>query len=230
MSDLVEINREQLGERTTPIVDEYFIHCHWNSQRTLVSYIPPTAKTFLDLGCGPNADILSLLPDMDYTGIDFVPEYIAGLKRNHSAGGPFHFSRRQFWLAAIESLPFPGESYDVVYARHTLEHVTNLGQALSEIHRVLNPGGRFIFCVPADPRDTEPAHLTRWRAYRWLRAVDSIVDIRVFGQHEYFADELYGYGIKRGSARPLRNRVYRLLHRIYNLRQYSLAWALRQAP
>ncbi|NLE43629.1 MAG: class I SAM-dependent methyltransferase [Chloroflexi bacterium] len=228
MNGLAEINRTQLQERTAPIVDEYFIHCHWNSQRTLVAYVPPDAHTFLDLGCGPNADIVSLLPDMDYTGIDFIPQYISALAHKHAGVGPFDFSRRRFWLAAIESLPFPDESFDVVYSRHTLEHVVDLRRALSEIQRVLKPGGRFIFCVPADPRDTEPAHITRWRAYRWLRAISSIVSVRSFAQHEYFADELYGYGVKEGAVgRSWSDRAYRLLRRLYNLRQYGPIWLLR---
>lgn len=229
MAHLVDINREQLQERVAPSVDEYFIHCHWNSQRTLVSFIPPAAITFLDLGCGPNADILSLLPDLDYTGVDFVPEYITALRKKYPEAGTFHFSRRRFVTAAMESLPFPGESYDVVYSRHTLEHVSDLKRTLVEIQRVLKPGGRFIFCMPSDPNDTEPAHLTRWRAHRWLHEISSIVNIKFFGQHDYFINEIYGYGIKPGGlTQPVVMRVYHLLRRLYNFRWYSLGWLYRR--
>lgn len=229
MANLVQINQEQLSERVPVETDECFIRCHWNSQRTLVSFIPPTAASFLDLGCGPNADILNLLPDIDYTGIDFVPEYIVGLRQRWPESGPFPFSHKRFVVSSMDTLPFPGASYDVVYSRHTLEHVPDLKRVFLEIQRVLKPGGRFIFCVPTDPRDNEPAHLMRWRAYRWLDAIGSIVDIKCFGQHRYFMDELYGYGIKPGGeSLPIRFCVYHLLRRIYNLRWYSFSWLFRQ--
>ena len=232
LADLVDVNREQLQERV--VVDAHFIQCHWDSQRTLVAFLPLPAKqvlTFLDLGCGPNADILSLLPDVAYTGIDFVPGYVAGLRRRYPETGPFPFSRRQFIAASMEYLPFPDESYDVVYSRHTLEHVPDLRHALSEIDRVLRPGGRFIFCVPAAAKDEEPAHVTRWRAHRWLRAIGSIVSIKCFGQHDYFIDELYGYGVKPGGeSSPILSRMYHLLRRVYNLRGYSLSWPFRRMP
>lgn len=40
------------------------------------------------------------------------------------------------------------QSYDVVIANHVLEHVGNLEQALSEIHRVLRPGGHAVLQTP----------------------------------------------------------------------------------
>ena len=231
MNNLLDLNPEQLRERTSS-VDEHFIHCQWNSQRTLAAFIPSEALTFLDLGCGPIADITDLLPDMDYTGIDFVAEYLADLQRGRSTVRPFHFSRKRFVAASMEALPLPGAYYDIVYSRHTLEHVPNLGRALLELQRVLKPGGRFIFCVPAAPAiDIEPAHVTRWRVYRWLSAIGSIVSIRSFGWHDYFTCEVYGYGVKPGDpASPLFDRVHQGLRRVYNFRQFYLRWLFHRAP
>lgn len=45
-------------------------------------------------------------------------------------------------------LPFAERSFDMVISRFVLEHVTDLEQLLSEICRVLKPGGIFRFCVP----------------------------------------------------------------------------------
>jgi ubiquinone/menaquinone biosynthesis C-methylase UbiE len=44
-----------------------------------------------------------------------------------------------------ESLPFVSESFDSVVSTWTLCSITNIDQALQEIHRVLKPQGRFFF-------------------------------------------------------------------------------------
>ncbi len=47
-----------------------------------------------------------------------------------------------------ETLPFPGESFDLVIGLWVLEHLAAPERVLSEINRVLAPGGRFIFLTP----------------------------------------------------------------------------------
>ncbi|MDA0768004.1 MAG: methyltransferase domain-containing protein [Verrucomicrobia bacterium] len=50
----------------------------------------------------------------------------------------------------LEESRFPDEdgSYDVVVCNQVFEHLKNIFLPLSEIHRVLRPGGTFIFSVP----------------------------------------------------------------------------------
>ncbi len=48
-------------------------------------------------------------------------------------------------LAGAEDLPFEDCSVDCVIAMSVMEHVTNIESSLSEIHRVLKPGGYFWF-------------------------------------------------------------------------------------
>lgn len=48
--------------------------------------------------------------------------------------------------AVGESLPLASGSVDVVYARQVLHHVRDLDRLLSEVVRVLRPGGRFLAC------------------------------------------------------------------------------------
>ncbi|MDN4986756.1 class I SAM-dependent methyltransferase [Bradyrhizobium sp. WYCCWR 13022] len=43
-----------------------------------------------------------------------------------------------------EQLPFPDASFDVVFARAVLHHTRNLGNACSEMYRVLKPGGLLL--------------------------------------------------------------------------------------
>lgn len=48
----------------------------------------------------------------------------------------------------IHEIPFEASSFDVVLCNHVLEHVRDDIKAMSEIHRVLKPGGFSILQVP----------------------------------------------------------------------------------
>ncbi|MBA5629359.1 class I SAM-dependent methyltransferase [Moheibacter lacus] len=50
--------------------------------------------------------------------------------------------------ADIQNLPFKDNSFDVVFCNHVLEHVDDDKKALSELFRVMKPGGWGIFQVP----------------------------------------------------------------------------------
>ena len=48
----------------------------------------------------------------------------------------------------IHAIPFNDHSFDVVLCNHVLEHVDNDIKAMSEINRVLKPGGFAVLQVP----------------------------------------------------------------------------------
>lgn len=48
----------------------------------------------------------------------------------------------------LQNLTYNDDSFDIVLTSDTLEHVPDYGAALSEIYRVLLPGGYHIFTVP----------------------------------------------------------------------------------
>lgn len=50
--------------------------------------------------------------------------------------------------ADIQNLPFENNSFDVIFCNHVLEHVADDKKALSELYRVMKPGGWGIFQVP----------------------------------------------------------------------------------
>lgn len=56
--------------------------------------------------------------------------------------------------SSIEALPFPDGSFDAVVSTLVLCSVPDLAASLAEVHRVLKPGGRFVFLehVAADER------------------------------------------------------------------------------
>ena len=62
---------------------------------------------------------------------------------------------------AMEQLPFPDGSFDVVIATSVLEHVVDVDRSLAEVHRVLRPGGVFWFDTASSmcPFQSEIAHV-----------------------------------------------------------------------
>jgi ubiquinone/menaquinone biosynthesis C-methylase UbiE len=88
--------------------------------------------------------------------------------------------------APAEALPFEDESFDTVVSLAVLCSVADPQRALSEIRRVLRPGGRFVFLEHV--RSSDPT-LARWqdrleRPWGWIaggchpnrRTLEAIVD------------------------------------------------------
>lgn len=115
----------------------------------------------LEIGCGmgrmalPFRDFLS--PKGHYTGIDIVPEGIAWCRKNIAPGD----ARFTFILADIKNelynpegtirseeynLPLPDNSQQLVFLTSVFTHLLpdSAAHYISEIHRVLVPGGRMI--------------------------------------------------------------------------------------
>lgn len=94
----------------------------------------------LEVGCG-QGHLTSALAErgVDIIGIDANPnaEIIAanGLVRQMMA----------------EDLDFEDGRFDFVVAVHSIEHIPQLDEALSEMARVLKDGGRAVFVYPAEP-------------------------------------------------------------------------------
>jgi len=50
----------------------------------------------------------------------------------------------------LHSIPLEDNRFDVVFCNHVLEHVEDAHQCMSELYRVMKPGGWGIFQVPMD--------------------------------------------------------------------------------
>jgi ubiquinone/menaquinone biosynthesis C-methylase UbiE len=84
----------------------------------------------IDVGCGTG--ILSdLYPERDIMGIDISP----GMLRHHKG---------KHALGSADNIPFGDNHFDSVVCRSVLHHLPDPTKALSEIVRVLKPGGRFV--------------------------------------------------------------------------------------
>ena len=76
------------------------------------------------------------------TATDISPGMLATLEENADRLG----LDVRTAAAEAETLPFPDESFDLVFGHAILHHIPDLAQAFSEFQRVLRPGGTMAFC------------------------------------------------------------------------------------
>jgi len=120
------------------------------------------APRVADLGCGPGVSTFELaryLPDARLVGVDVAPRMLReAQRRRRDARLP---SARITWLQAdAAQLPLDAGSLDACTGHRFLYLVDNRSAVLSEIRRVLRPGGRLVLMEPND----RPASAQRIRA------------------------------------------------------------------
>ena len=101
-------------------------------------YIPRLAAgSVLDLGCGTGDSVeqfRNVNPGVRWVGVDVESSPEVAARRRSDA---------EFVVFDGVSLPFAAGSFDAVYCKQVLEHVRAPGPLLSEVARVLRPGGLF---------------------------------------------------------------------------------------
>lgn len=127
-----------------------FLDATRRENRQRVACAPALAFDFLDIhrrhvvldcGCGTGEDARAMAvltgSSGQVVGIDSSAVMVAESRRR-SAGksGPVRFE-----VADVAHLPFADESFDRIHATTLLQHVPDPGLALTEMARVLRPGG-----------------------------------------------------------------------------------------
>jgi SAM-dependent methyltransferase len=89
----------------------------------------------LDLGCGDGQLTARLAAaGLEVCGVDASPAMVAAARARGIAAKE----------GAAEKLPYADESFDAVFSNAALHWVRGQDEMMSEVYRVLKPGGRFV--------------------------------------------------------------------------------------
>jgi SAM-dependent methyltransferase len=103
-------------------------------------YGPPRGK-LLELGCGLG-HLLTWLTDRYHAFGTDVNQWALSQAQHNVPQGQFAL------LSADCGLAFPSATFDIVIAKHVVEHLSHPEQAVTEISRVLKAGGLLILSTP----------------------------------------------------------------------------------
>jgi SAM-dependent methyltransferase len=119
-----------------------------------------TSRRVLDIGCGPVGLIHFLENASERIRID-------PLLLQYEARMPLQ--GRQLSLAGLgESLPLATESIDIAICFNALDHMQDPAAALSEIKRVLRPGGTLLLMIHSFPTWARPFYwIDRLHPHHW---------------------------------------------------------------
>lgn len=102
------------------------------------------ARRVLEIGVGGGEHLVYRDPSAGterYVGLDISPAYAEICRKKFGI---------EVVIADAAKLPFDDNSFDCVIAVAILEHVQDLEAVLSEVERVLEPGGRFLALIPTN--------------------------------------------------------------------------------
>lgn len=106
---------------------------------------PEVEKQLNIFGTKPGMKVLELGP---YTDIYFKKKFVHEREMKYTSIDRFQCNGEGCYIGLMEALPFPANSFDVVFACHAFEHTERPVDTIREAHRVLRPGGLLLFITP----------------------------------------------------------------------------------
>ncbi len=97
-------------------------------------------RRILDVGCADGEVLRPFVGCDEIHGLDFTQTFV----EQACAVGV----RARRCDVANEPFPYPDGSFDVVFTGETIEHLIDTDRFLTEINRVLRPGGRLVLTAP----------------------------------------------------------------------------------
>jgi SAM-dependent methyltransferase len=110
----------------------------------LVDFAAYRGRQVLEVGCGAAVDLARFAKGgAIVTGVDLAASAIELARQNFAQQS----LTADFRVADGEHLPFPDQSFDLVFAHGVVQYTANPRQLVEECRRVLKPGGEAIFQV-----------------------------------------------------------------------------------
>ncbi len=169
-----EISPHYQAENRIPAdLVHYGPHCPSEERLRLLGDV--RGKRVLEIGCGGGqCSIAFARRGALATGLDISDAQIAFARKLAGACGV----KVAFHRANAESLrPIADASQDIVFSAYALQYVRRLERCFAEVHRVLRPGGLFVFsldhpfwyCLAEDELRVENSYFDREYTYRWVQ-------------------------------------------------------------
>lgn len=137
MTDNVKVT----GERLVPNVQHgELVHAEHLARYLLAARLAP-GRRVLDVACGEGYGTEMLARGGARTAIGADVDGPTVERANARYSGEFD-------QADIAALPFDDDSFDLIVSFETIEHVPDAGSALTELARVLAPGGLLLISTP----------------------------------------------------------------------------------
>jgi SAM-dependent methyltransferase len=109
--------------------------------------LPVTDADVLEIGIGEGSDSERMIRrGARWSGVDLTAESVDRVRTRLTRRSlPFVVLHQ----GSVVNLPFPDDSFDLVFSHGVLHHVPDIELAQKEIHRVLRPGGELVIMVYA---------------------------------------------------------------------------------
>jgi SAM-dependent methyltransferase len=158
-------------------------------------------KQVLEIGLGQGAEAERLIrKGALWTGVDLTETAVTRTKTRLALRGLPHDGPHR---ASVLDLPFPEDSFDLVFSHGVLHHVPDILRAQREIHRVLRPGGRLVVMLYARWSLNYLVSIALLRRAALLTAYPLVRSGLLGGSHSLLAAHVAG-ARRRGLLRYLR--------------------------
>jgi tRNA (cmo5U34)-methyltransferase len=134
----------------------------------LLEYLPPGARSLVELGCGTgnlSLELLARFPRATLSFVDASPEMIALTRSRIDRAITPTTPPVGFLVQRFEELELPERPVDLVVSSISLHHVEDKARLYARVRSFLSSGGRFCF---ADQMRGEPESNHRLNWERWL--------------------------------------------------------------
>ncbi len=222
-------NQSEVRKNFGPRASNYrFSSTHGNSADLdrMVNLINPSLDAaVLDVATGGGHTAIALAKYVNkVVAIDITPEMLAEAEEAAEEKGQTNI---EFRIEDVHSLNIPDNQFDIVASRFAAHHFSNVKKALSEMCRVLKPGGKFYIldCSVIDGDEPEremnhielirdSSHQCSYSPRLWKQLLEGLP---LATQHITLYRELYRlpqWFDRMGTDQNSRLEIFRILHNL----------------
>lgn len=174
----------------------------------------PKNSLLLDAGCEVGATAFQLNTEFGYRieGIDILDFNITQAKRKKNELG---IKDVKFSIGDYHSLKYKNSTFDGAYTIETLVHATDYKKALSELYRVLKPGGKLVLFEYSMPKK-EAMNAKQSKIFQNINTGSVMHSFKYF-IHESFRKLLTESGFQNVEVTNITNHIAPMAKRFHQL-------------